>query len=100
MLFFRCMAALFDPCHHRGEPIKWGLVSYTVIMFSLVTMQTAVNLDILAISYIDNCKFPGVEDTLPPGPVVHFHPGAQYHFRCYIHLEQLAGRWSFGRFIF
>ena len=22
MLFFKCMAALFDPVHRRGEPLK------------------------------------------------------------------------------
>ena len=68
MVFFQCIAALFNPAHRRGEPVKWGLVSYAVVMFSLVTAQTAINLDVLSISYIDNREFPGFEGALPPGP--------------------------------
>ena len=62
------MAALFDPIHRRGEGIKWGLVSYTVVMFSLATVQTALNLDIQSISYIDNRAFSG-EGVIEPGPL-------------------------------
>ena len=51
------MAALFDPIHHRGKCIKWGLVSYTTVMFSLATIFTTMTLDIQSISYIDNCEF-------------------------------------------
>ena len=69
MIFFKCMAALFNPVHRRGEGIKWGLVTYTVIMFSFVTVITAMNLGILSTSYIDNCEFPGVEGLLSPGPL-------------------------------
>ena len=68
MLFFHCMAALFNPDHHRGERIKWGLVFYTTAMFFVVTVQTTMNLDIQSVSYIDNCNFPGTKDALPPGP--------------------------------
>ena len=64
-VFFQCMAALFDPVHRRGERTKWGLVSYTMVMFSLVTVFTATNLDIQSISYIDNREFPGVEGVGP-----------------------------------
>ena len=59
MVFFQCMTGLFSPVHRRGEPVKWGFVFYTVVMFSLVTTLTATNLDIFSISYIDNRKFPG-----------------------------------------
>ena len=69
VLFFRCMTALLDPVHRRGERIKWGLVSYTVITFSFATVLTAMDLHIESISYIDNREFPGIEDVLPPGPV-------------------------------
>lgn len=62
------MAALFNPAHRRGRRIKWGLASYTVVMFSFVTIQTAMNFDIDSIRYIDNREFPGVKDTMPPGP--------------------------------
>ena len=58
VLFFRCVAALFNPIHRRGEGIKWGLVSYTAIMFSLATVCIGMNLHILSISYIDNRDFP------------------------------------------
>ena len=67
VLFFQCMAALFNPAHRRGEGIKWGLVSYTAITFSSVTLVTAMNLNILSVSYIDNREFPG-DGTAPPGP--------------------------------
>ena len=73
LLFFQCTAALFDSTNRRGERIKWGLVCYTTIMFSVVTVQTAMDLDLQSISYINNRDFPGVnvEDMLflPPGPV-------------------------------
>ena len=69
VLFFKSIAALFDPVHRRGEPIKRGLVSYTVVMFLLVTVGTGMQLDVQSISYIDNRGFPGVEGVIPPGPV-------------------------------
>ena len=67
VLFLQCMTALIDPLHRRGEGIKWGLVSYTAVTFSVVTILTAMNLNVLSVSYIDNREFPG-EDTAPPGP--------------------------------
>ena len=63
------MAALFNPIYRRGEGIKWGLVSYTAVMFSLATVQTALNLDIQSISYIDNRAFSDIEDLIEPGPL-------------------------------
>ena len=70
VLSFQTMAALFDPIHHRGEGIKWGLVSFTAVMFSLATVQTALDLDIQSISYIDDRAFSGVtEDQMEPGPL-------------------------------
>jgi len=69
VLFFQCMAALFDSANRRGEGIKWGLVSYTMVMFSFVTVLTGMQLDIRSISYIDNREFPGAEGVLPPGPL-------------------------------
>lgn len=41
--FFKCMTALFGPTYRRGEGIKWNLVSYTVVMFSLATVRTHRN---------------------------------------------------------
>ena len=68
VLSFQSMTALFDPIHRRGEGIKWGLVSYTAVMFSLATVQTALSLDIQSISYIDNRAFSG-EGVIEPGPL-------------------------------
>lgn len=63
------MSALFDPVNRTTGGTRWGLVSYTVAMFSFVTVYTAINLDILSVSYIDNREFPaGVDGVLPPGP--------------------------------
>ena len=69
VLFFKSLAALFDPVHRRGGPVKWGLVTYTVVMFLLVTIGTALQLDTHSISYINNRGFPGVEGVLSPGPL-------------------------------
>ena len=63
------MTALFNPVYCRGERIKLGLVSYTAVMFSLATVQTALNLDIQSISYIDNRSFSGIKGLIEPGPL-------------------------------
>ena len=63
------MAALINPVYRRGEPIKWGIVSYTVVMYSAVTLQTAMDLDAQSVSYIDNRGFPGVKGEVSPGPI-------------------------------
>ena len=68
VLFFKCMTALLNPVHRGGEGIRWGLVSYTAVMFSLATVNIAMNFHIQSISYIDDRDFPGVEGELPPGP--------------------------------
>ena len=68
-LFFKCMDALLNPFYRRGDRIRWGLVSYTVIVFLFATVQTAVGLRSQSICYIDNRKFPGVEGTTLPGPM-------------------------------
>ena len=62
------MRALFNPIHRRGEPIKWGLVSYTIAIFAVETVLTAMNLHILSISYVDNREYPGVKGMTNPGP--------------------------------
>jgi len=59
VLFFKCMTALLNPVYRRGEGFKWGLVSYTVVLFSLATVDTAMNLNIESIAHIDNRNFPG-----------------------------------------
>ena len=69
MVFFQCMAALLNPVDRRRGGIKWGHVSYTVLMFSIATVYTATNLNVQSVSFIDNREFPGVEGVLPPGPL-------------------------------
>ena len=68
VLFFKCITALFNNARRKGERIKWGLVSYTMIMFSLATVHIAATDHILSISYIDNRNFPGNKNGAPPGP--------------------------------
>ena len=63
------MYGLFDPEHRRGKSIKWGLVSYTVVMFSILTVITAMSFNIFSITFIDNRQFSGVEGLIPPGPL-------------------------------
>jgi len=55
------MTTLFNPANRRRDGIKWGLVSYTVLLFSLVTVHTTMQLDIQSISFINNREFPGVK---------------------------------------
>jgi len=69
VLFFHCMGALIDPVNRKRRGIKWGLVSYTLVMFAFVTIFTAMNLNLQSISYIDNREYPGSGDVLPPGPL-------------------------------
>jgi len=46
--------ALLNPAHRREEGIKWWPVSYTMAMFSFVTVYTAMYLHNLSMSFIDN----------------------------------------------
>ena len=69
VLFFKCMTGLFNPIYRRGKGVKWGLVVFTMVMFSLVTVHTTMDLNLLSISFIDNRDFPGVKGVLYPGLV-------------------------------
>ena len=66
VLFYRCMAALLSPVNRR-KGIKWGLVAHTLAMFSFLTINVCMNLDLQSISYVDNREFPGVS-AIGPGP--------------------------------
>ena len=59
VLFFQCVATLFKHIHVGRESVNWGLISYTVVMFSFVTVYTALNLNLQSTSFIDNREFPG-----------------------------------------
>ena len=80
-MFFQSMAGLLTPLYRRREGVKWGVISYTLALFSFVTVYTAMNLDIESVSYIDNRDFPGVEGMLPPGPL---------GFRSFIYSDALS----------
>ena len=69
MLFFQCIASLFNPANRRRGRIKWGPVSYAVAMFSFATVLTGMGIQIGSISLVDNREFPGVKGELPPGPL-------------------------------
>jgi len=60
ILFFQCMTALFSLASRREEGIRWGLVSYTAIMFSFATVYTAMNLNFQSVSFVDNRDFLGL----------------------------------------
>ena len=64
LLFFKCMAALFDPVHRKRDGIKWGIVSYTVAMFSFATVCIGIGLHIHSVSYVDNREFTNPDGTL------------------------------------
>ena len=69
VLFFHCMGALLSTIYRRGEGARWGLVFYTVAMFSFVTVYTAMNSNFQSLLYINVREFPGVEGVLLPGPI-------------------------------
>ena len=68
VLFFQCMGAFLNPINRTRGRTKLGLTAYTVIMFSLTTINIAMNLGIQSICYVDFRGFPGVPDWLGPGP--------------------------------
>ena len=44
-------------------------MAHSAAMFSIVTIYTAINLDLQSISYIDSREFPGVDGAFPSGPI-------------------------------
>ena len=70
ILFYQCMNALLNPANRRGGAIVWGLVVHTVAMFSFVTVDVCMNLDIQSISSIDNREYPGTKPGVS-GPYVY-----------------------------
>ena len=69
ILFLKCVAALVNPVHRRGEPIKWGLVSYAPVMFLIATTENAVDIHTRSISHTDSCEFSGIEGEVSGGPI-------------------------------
>jgi hypothetical protein len=60
------MCALLGPAKHTTGSLRWLLVAHTGVVFVFVTVFTAINLEILSTSYIDNRGFPN--DSYP-GPL-------------------------------
>ena len=58
VLFFQCMTALLDSANRKKDGIKWGLASYTLVMFSVVTVVTAQNAHVQSLAYIDYRESP------------------------------------------
>ena len=67
ILFFQCMGALLNSIDFT-RAIRWGLVAHTAAMFSTLTANAGMSLDIFSISYIDNRQFPG-NLFYSPGPL-------------------------------
>jgi hypothetical protein len=68
ILFFQCMGALLNPIDRTRGGIKWGILFHTAAMFSVLTLNAAISLDIYSISYIDNRDFTAANHKFPPGP--------------------------------
>ena len=66
-LFFQCMGALLSPVNTISRGIRWVFVVHTVALFLFLTIPVGIDLDYLAVEYINNREFPG-NDELPPGP--------------------------------
>ena len=69
ILFFQCMGALLNPINRTRGSTKLGLMTYTAVMFSLVTINTAINLGIQSTSYVDDRSSPNVRNPLGSGPL-------------------------------
>jgi len=69
VLFSQCVTGLLNPANRRRGAVKWGLVSYTLVMFLVATVLTGMGLNLGSISFIDNREFPGVDGVVAPGPL-------------------------------
>ena len=68
VLFLQCMGALLNPINRTRGGTKFGLMTYTVTMFSLATIITALQHYIQSVSYVDYRDFPGVSNPMGSGP--------------------------------
>ena len=68
VLFFRCMAALLSSANRKREGVEWGLVFYSMALFSCATVVIGTAQNIASISFIDNREFPG-DSVFPSGPL-------------------------------
>ena len=65
------MIALLNPANRVKGSIKWGLVIHTVAMFLVLTLSSALDLEIKSILYINDREFPGSDEFLP-GPLGYY----------------------------
>lgn len=63
------MGALLHPVNRTKGGVKWALVAHTAAMFSLATINAAMGLNLLSVSYIEGREFPRYYSGLPPGPL-------------------------------
>ena len=63
------MRGLLCPVNGTKGEVKWGMVVHTAVMFSLATIDSAMDLNLLSVSYIENREFPQYYSILPPGPL-------------------------------
>ena len=68
ILFFQCMGTLLDHVIRTRGGIKWGLLAYTVAVFSFVTIFTVTALNVQLVSYVEFRE-------VPDGPLF-YHPTA------------------------
>ena len=54
ILFSQCMGVLLNPINRTRGGTKLGLMTYIVIMFSLATINIAINLYIPSVAYVDS----------------------------------------------
>ena len=66
ILFLQCLSALLNPASYTKGGLRWLLVIHIGAMFMFVTVFTAINLNIISNSNIDNRGFP---DDPHPGPL-------------------------------
>ena len=69
VLFFQCVALLLSSVNRKREGVKWGLICYTMVMFSCATVVIGTTQNIASVSFIDNREYPGIEGVFPPGPL-------------------------------
>lgn len=70
------MGALLNPIDRTRGGIRWGLVAHAVTMFSALTLNTVMGIDIESVSYIG--EFPHNHVIFPPGATGVISPEVSY----------------------
>lgn len=70
ILFVQCMAVLLSPNSRARGDIKWRLVVFAAVMFSLATIGAALGFTFRSVIFINGREFPGAQGgEIPPGPL-------------------------------